>query len=123
MDIHIREIKVDAAVAALTTEQLIERLQQETMETFQRKSGRSALRAPALDQGFAPVNAPKLDYRPPSQAETRSPVMIELIRRGPSALPPLLEHLTDNRPTGCYVGNPRHATNGSPLGFADQYVA
>lgn len=114
----------DAAVAALTTTQLIDRLQQEETRVVPLKVGSGKTwRTPALDYAFSPLNSPGVPFRSPSQIEPRSPIMIELVRRGPAALPLLLEHLSDDRVTGCYVLNPRYFVNGSPLGFADQYLA
>jgi TonB family protein len=54
---------------------------------------------------------------------TRSPELAELVRRGAASIPPLLEHLTDARPTGIVVAFPGPTPAGRDIGpwFVDGY--
>ena len=89
--VTIRSIPRESAVAALSTEALIDRLQDEA-------PGDSQRRWPAMVIAFQPLDAPQRFERNRPR-DPRSPVMTELIRRGVEAVPRLLAHLTDARPT------------------------
>ena len=89
--VSIRSIPRESAVAALSTDALIDNLQEEAPGEPQR-------RWPAMVTAFQPLDAPpRFEQNLPS--DPRSPVMAELIRRGVDAIPLLLAHLTDARPT------------------------
>jgi len=87
----IKRMSVPAEISRLSTEELIDRLQDEA-------PGDPGRRFPAFFWGFVPLDTP-LPYERNLPRDARSPVMIELVTRGVTALPDLLRHLDDARPT------------------------
>jgi len=94
-------VRVDAAIAALSTEKLIDKLQEEA------KQG-AGTHTTAFVGGFLPLDMPARFGGGVigSAAPAKSEVMVELVRRGVSSVPALLEHLEDARPTKLVIGGP-----------------
>lgn len=102
-------------VEKLTVEQLIDALQEESEQGI-------GTHATALASGFIG------DDEPPrfgggvlgSPRPVTSSVMRELVRRGPAALPKLLEHIDDKRPTWFVFGGENRGIIGAAW-HADEY--
>ncbi|HEY1793323.1 MAG TPA: hypothetical protein VGG34_10430 [Opitutaceae bacterium] len=98
-DFHAKTVTLDPSLAGLSTTELIGRLQDESNQGV-------GTHATALVSGFIPLDVPArfgggiLGSRAPSV----SPIMAALVSRGVEALPDLLEHLSDSRPTKLVVG-------------------
>lgn len=115
---RIKSVPVDPALARLAEEELIDRLQQEQQHEVIDSPQSRHTSQPALAFGFLPVDSP----RPGAEHATPQPtsqVMTELVRRGVAALPALIRHLADTRPTGLTVRGPDFGI----IGFDDQYDA
>ena len=95
----VKMAPVDPAISNLTNEALIDRLQEESEEGV-------GTHATAWISGFLPLNSPaKFEGGIlGSPSPSKSQVMTELVRRGVVALPALLEHLSDARPTKLSAG-------------------
>ncbi len=111
--VTIRSISRDPAVAALSTATLINRLQDEAPGDPQR-------RWPAMVIAFQPLDAPQRGEQNLPR-DPRSPVMTELIRRGVDAVPLLLTHLSDARPTRLVDYHPPQMINDGGTWFADGF--
>jgi hypothetical protein len=94
------KVRQDRPLAKVSTEALVDRLMEESAEgigsqTTSWASGFLAIdEEPRLGGGMLGVAKPKA-----------SPVMQELVRRGVAALPVLIDHLSDARPTKLIVGD------------------
>jgi hypothetical protein len=101
--VQVRTIAIDGSISRLRTEELVDRLQDESNEELQVGPRETHIHAPAFELAFFPVDTPVQHLRrgPGLYFERRSssPVMAELVSRGVAALPVLLEHLSDRRPT------------------------
>lgn len=100
-------------IAALSTAELIERLQDVTGYAAPDRPkpkipapslvsgwGSAPLRSADLDWNFLPVESTGGIIRDGKRTAS-SPVLIELVARGTESVPLLLDHLTDSRPTRC----------------------
>jgi len=98
---QIRAVKVAAAISALTTEALIDKLQDEA------KQG-AGTHTTAFVNEFLPLDVPARfgGGVMGSAAPNKSEVMVELVRRGVRSVPALLDHLSDTRPTKLVIGGP-----------------
>jgi predicted nuclease with RNAse H fold len=104
----------DVPLEKLTVEQLIAKLQEESEQGI-------GTHATAWASGFIAV-----DEEPQfgggilgSQKPAKSPVMRELVRRGTDALPKLLEHVDDKRPTKLVI---EHTFGIGGMWHSDEYV-
>ena len=106
-------IAIPSELRELTNEALIDRLQDEHEHNYRPPGWPDhsyATFRPAFPRQFAPLAArPPFDTRPdplsPEElAASTSLVVAELIRRGVDALPALLDHLSDPRPTRLQIG-------------------
>lgn len=116
--VRIKTVAVDPSLSRLTNEELINLLQDEKQQEVIDSPQSSHTSQPALAYGFLPVDAP----RPGDENVVRrpqSPVMTELVRRGVAALPTLIRHLGDSRPTGLSV----RGVDIGHTGFGDQFDA
>lgn len=114
--LHMRSIPVPPAVVALSTEELIDKLQEEA-------PGQPNAPWPALVNAFQPLDVSRGlgGYEPNPANEPRSPVMAELIGRGARAVPLLLRHLDDARPTRLVRFHPPGMLNDGGIWFDDLY--
>jgi hypothetical protein len=111
--VSTKTIPSDPAVAALSTEALIDQLQDEAPGDPQR-------RWPAMVIAFQSLDAPQR-FEQNLPRDPRSPVMVELIRRGVEAVPLLLAHLTDARPTRLVDYHQPEMINDGGTWFADGF--
>ncbi len=109
----MKTIPSDISVAALSTDALIDRLQEEAPGNPQR-------RWPAMVLAFQPLDVPQR-FEQNLPRDPRSPIMTELIRRGVNAVPLLLAHLTDARPTHLVEYRIPNMINDGGTWFDDQY--
>jgi hypothetical protein len=101
--VQIKIISVDPAISRLSTEELIDRLRDESNNEFTilNRDGTTSKSsyAPAFEHAFLPVDTPvQHQRRGPGLFFDRRPtsaVMAEIVSRGISALPALLTHLSD----------------------------
>lgn len=119
--VRVNAEPLDPEFAAMPTATLIARLQLETTFVSREQSGDPArpqlkIEVPALATGFLPL-ARAAGREHDLAAPTKSPVMVELVRRGVEALPDLLSHLEDKRPTRIAVSAPGFGE----VNFSDLY--
>lgn len=110
---RVQAAPVDPTLERLTDEQLIARL------CNKMDRGIDAQPATQVD-GFLPLNAPSNPFSsvpPPA----KSPVMIEIVRRGAPIIPALLAHLSDSRVTGLVLDPSRLHLNGFSGRFTNTY--
>ncbi len=115
--VRIEAVPVDAALSRLSDEALISRLQEERQEEVIDSPRSSHTSQPALASGFPPITVPRAGEEN-VVPQPQSPVMTELVRRGVSVLPALIQHLRDTRPTGLSVRGPDIGS----VGFGDQFA-
>lgn len=111
--ITVKAFSRDPAVAALSTEALIDQLQNEV-------PGDPEQRWPAMVPAFQPLDVPARSEQN-FPRETRSPIMAELIRRGVDAVPLLLAHLEDARLTRLIEYHQPGMMNDGGIWFSDVY--
>jgi len=102
-------------VSALSNEELISRLQDAELATG--GQSRNPGQAPRLLPFGARVNIGPREYPIPVDA----PDMAELVRRGAGALPALLDHLSDPRPTGIVFAVAPRVGTGRTVVSGDDY--
>jgi hypothetical protein len=110
--VTVKTIPRDPSVVALSTDALIDRLQEEA-------PGDPERRWPAMVIAFQPLDASQR-FEQNLPRDPRSPVMTELIRRGVDAVPLLLHHLTDTRLTRL-VEHHQAMMNDGGMWFDDVY--
>ncbi len=103
---------VDAALAELPADLLIDRMRDERIE-----EGAQERRDLRWIEGFPPLVVPDGFAKPPQP----SAVMTEVVRRGLSIVPALLDHLGDARPTRIVVDPRQLNRNGTSGLYTDVY--
>ena len=103
----------DPALAKLSEEQLIDRLQDAAPATGPEQGS---------SEPFWPMGGAVILAGGVVSTRVDSPAMVELVRRGQRSLPPLLAHLTDARPTQLLYAVPRSMADPKrSLAFSDEY--
>lgn len=119
--VQARTVAVDPEILRLSVGELIDRLALETQLVVWSvgEAGRQTsamVSRPALVGGFQPLDAAP-DWARNLKQPVRSPVMVELVRRGVDSLPTLLRNLTNSRPTLLVMNSPDFGVTA----FADHY--
>lgn len=118
--IRVKIMEVDPAVSCLSTDELIDRLQEENQSKVAAAGSSDSqpsynIITPAFEWQFLPIVEPAFYRR--TRSRLQSPVMTELVKRGVAALPVLLQHLTDSRPTRIV----EHGPDEGIVSFGDSY--
>ena len=111
----VKEVAVDPVLAALSNEALVDRLQEAEVDLARLQN--------APDH-FWPIGGRPNLGSPGAPKYFTSDAAIELVRRGPAAVPSLLKHLDDARRTQLvYVVAPLNPAQKGPPWLSDEYDA